>query len=769
MASFVVIKVKYGDTLRRFNASVDGEQHLDLNMEGLRLKICSLFNLPSNADFSLTYIDEDNDMVTLADDEDLHDVVRQGLNPVRITVDLITDKTVPTCVASGASSTPRESSSTNPQQKFVPSVPEVLNSVPEPLRDAVSKLSTELTSKAALTSPILSDLLDGLSKMGQSYLNASHSDTDTNNIGGQSGHAGGSSGPKQDAANEKIDACIDKGVKHNDIQTSSSVHQSPKSTQTTREAEPKKPSPSCSLSHKGKKANSGLCSHKLSTSKSTKKEEVVIDNSAGRSGFITKNDFDSLNRARLESIDHTIGSLQFGGSSSKSYIPSCPFTEYPFPPLHLPPGPPLFYNTMGPIFHKGVRCDGCGVLPITGPRFKSKVKHDYDLCSICFQQMGINSLDYTRIDFPLRRGHPCATMGPIGPVKYSGKRVHHKGDDSRSRLDSCFIKDVNVLDGTMMAPLTPFTKIWRIRNNGTLTWQRGLQLLWIGGDRFSRFDSIEVELPVNGLNIGEEIDIAVDFVAPELPGQYVSYWRMAEPSGHKFGQRVWVSIQVDASVDLTNESSPKLNLNLHPETPEALGSQSLDDFEPARNDEAGNSGFPSIVEQTEDLNPPINGLHTASIMSNLNHTATLASTSPTCADNGAASQASLLSNPDVTDDANHELPSAPPANSHPIDKNNLDQNQGKTDVEETLLKELEDMGFNQIDVNKKVLRGNNYDLEKSVDDLCGVSEWDPILEDLKEMGFEDKETNKKLLAKNNGSIMRVVMDLITAETPKNMN
>lgn len=58
---------------------------------------------------------------------------------------------------------------------------------------------------------------------------------------------------------------------------------------------------------------------------------------------------------------------------------------------------------------------------------------------------------------------------------------------------------------------------------------------------------------------------------------------------------------------------------------------------------------------------------------------------------------------------------------------------GNNSVEETLLKELEEMGFKQIDLNKEILRMNEYNLEQSVDDLCGVSEWDPILEELREM------------------------------------
>ena len=45
-----------------------------------------------------------------------------------------------------------------------------------------------------------------------------------------------------------------------------------------------------------------------------------------------------------------------------------------------------------------------------------------------------------------------------------------------------------------------------------------------------------------------ELDIAVDFRAPESPGRYISYWRMASPSGQKFGQRVWVLIQVNRCV-----------------------------------------------------------------------------------------------------------------------------------------------------------------------------------------------------------------------------
>lgn len=70
---------------------------------------------------------------------------------------------------------------------------------------------------------------------------------------------------------------------------------------------------------------------------------------------------------------------------------------------------------------------------------------------------------------------------------FAGPRVN---DSFSSR----FVADVNVLDGTVMAPSTQFTKIWRLCNSGSLNWPRGTQLVWTGGDKFSRSVSVEVEV-----------------------------------------------------------------------------------------------------------------------------------------------------------------------------------------------------------------------------------------------------------------------------------
>lgn len=52
------------------------------------------------------------------------------------------------------------------------------------------------------------------------------------------------------------------------------------------------------------------------------------------------------------------------------------------------------------------------------------------------------------------------------------------------------------------------------------------------------------QVPADGLPVGQEIEVAVDFTAPPFSGQFISYWKMSTPAGQKFGQRVWVLIQV---------------------------------------------------------------------------------------------------------------------------------------------------------------------------------------------------------------------------------
>ncbi|KAF3436927.1 hypothetical protein FNV43_RR19680 [Rhamnella rubrinervis] len=556
MSSTMVIKVKYGNSLRRFNAGVDENAQLDLDMDGLRAKIFLSLVFP-DADLTLTYIDEDGDVVTLVDDDDL------------------------------------------------------------PLLD--------LAAKASSSSPTFAEFVDSLSKEVLSH-SRSQFGGDTQTTASES--------PVVQPAPSGLNASKDCGM------------------------------PEVSL-----KSTSLEPSSKIN-------QEVDVQNVTGGVGTTATPVTASADLNFL----HAVSS--------------------PFKPFK-----PHFRNVLSLIPARGVQCDGCGARPITGPRFKSQVREDYDLCSICFSEMG-NETDYIRIDHPMSFRYPRLLKGfhehkhpwPVPPV------IPHLARGgvirtSRPKLDSRFILDVNVMDGTVMAPSTPFTKIWRMRNSGGLVWPQGTQLVWIGGDRFSDSVSAEIEIPAGGLAVDNELDIAVDFTAPELPGRYISYWRMASPSGQKFGQRVWVLVQ-------------------------------LSGFEPEFAPKTSESSVPELIDVNVQPEVDVDFLQPCSSMSTIEPLPPI--------------QQRLW------------LRLRPAVEAEETSANNAG-------VENILLKELAEMGFKQVDLNKEILRLNEYNLEQSLDDLCGVSEWDPILEELHEMGFSDTETNKKLLVKNNGSLKRVVMDLISGQ------
>ena len=120
---------------------------------------------------------------------------------------------------------------------------------------------------------------------------------------------------------------------------------------------------------------------------------------------------------------------------------------------------------------------------------------------------------------------------------------HYRGGIGPNKLAARFVTDVAIFDGTQMAPLTRFTKIWRLKNVGEVPWPEGSKLLFVSGDRMEA--ELSVVVSARSVSPGEEIDIAVDMIAPNEIGRYLGYWRLVGPWGRrKFGQRIWCHIQV---------------------------------------------------------------------------------------------------------------------------------------------------------------------------------------------------------------------------------
>lgn len=108
-----------------------------------------------------------------------------------------------------------------------------------------------------------------------------------------------------------------------------------------------------------------------------------------------------------------------------------------------------------------------------------------------------------------------------------------------------FVGHIKTKDNSIIQPGAKFLKVWRLENQGIIKWPVGSKLTIIGDycDRMGAPESIpipEEDLPEPGYFV----DIAYHFTAPTQPGFYMGYWRMTDPDGVRFGERIRVKIQV---------------------------------------------------------------------------------------------------------------------------------------------------------------------------------------------------------------------------------
>ena len=101
--------------------------------------------------------------------------------------------------------------------------------------------------------------------------------------------------------------------------------------------------------------------------------------------------------------------------------------------------------------------------------------------------------------------------------------------------------DVTILDGTPMTPGQEFVKTWKIKNTGICSWGEGYGLIYAGyADKMSG-----EPVPLGTLvEVGQEIDVSVNFKAPTAVGEYTSAWQMANAKGIPFGKAIFVKIVV---------------------------------------------------------------------------------------------------------------------------------------------------------------------------------------------------------------------------------
>jgi uncharacterized protein YkwD len=111
-----------------------------------------------------------------------------------------------------------------------------------------------------------------------------------------------------------------------------------------------------------------------------------------------------------------------------------------------------------------------------------------------------------------------------------------------------FVADVTVPDNTPFTASEPFTKTWRIENNGTCAWNANYSLVFSNGEQMDA----PASTPLAYTPPGETLDISVDLISPAKNGAFVSNFELRNDKGEAIpvdnGRYIWVAVVVGEAV-----------------------------------------------------------------------------------------------------------------------------------------------------------------------------------------------------------------------------
>jgi hypothetical protein len=116
-----------------------------------------------------------------------------------------------------------------------------------------------------------------------------------------------------------------------------------------------------------------------------------------------------------------------------------------------------------------------------------------------------------------------------------------------------FVRDVTYPDNSRLGPAEEFTKTWRLRNNGTCTWNANYSIVFDRGE--SMGGPASAPLTSGSVAPGEEVEVSLNLRAPDAEGTYEGFYRLRNAAGQVFGlgsqadKEFWVKIRVEDEGD----------------------------------------------------------------------------------------------------------------------------------------------------------------------------------------------------------------------------
>ncbi len=151
---------------------------------------------------------------------------------------------------------------------------------------------------------------------------------------------------------------------------------------------------------------------------------------------------------------------------------------------------------------------------------------------------------------------PYPTLGAITPSPTTTSTITPTINSTCNHAS--FVEDINIPDGTLISPEETFVKVWRLKNTGTCAWTTEYQAVFQSGAQMEGRDAFVFS--DRDIQPGETVDILVELVAPDTPGEYKGYWILRDSGGNVFGlfndnTAFYVEIVVEEDATHTAEQS----------------------------------------------------------------------------------------------------------------------------------------------------------------------------------------------------------------------